>query len=157
MYKQSSPCILHTKCSAEVLTADGADLLPSLHSFPPQGRVQGLGCLGASSETKTGTSHRTGQTDRLDRTCTLNRSLSGKAPKTRRRSPTKSAKYIGINYVFCITTHEYVNIQRHPLYLNIITCCLNFMIASVLTLPPGNVLFQIRAISLVCPEPELLR
>lgn len=27
----------------------------------------------------------------------------------------------------------------------------------VLTLPPGNVLFQIRAISLVCPDPELLR
>lgn len=27
----------------------------------------------------------------------------------------------------------------------------------LLTLPPGNVLFQIRAISLVCPEPELLR
>lgn len=95
-YKQSSLCILHTWCSAGVLTADGADLPSSLHCSAPQGRVRGLGCHAADSGTKTGTSHKTGLTGRPDRTCTLSRNLSGTAPRIGRRSPRRRCKGKGI-------------------------------------------------------------
>lgn len=86
-YKRSSLCTLHTRGSAGVPAADGADLLPCLPSSLPQGTAPGLGCSAAGSGTQTGTSHKTGLIDRPDRTCTLSRNLSGKAPRTGRISP----------------------------------------------------------------------
>lgn len=98
-YKQSSLCTLHTKCSVEVPTVDGVDLLPclapSLLGLPQslsQGRAPGLARLASGTGTQTGTNHKTGQTDRPDRTCTQSRNLSGRAPRTRRRSPGRTAR-----------------------------------------------------------------
>ena len=91
-YKQSSLCTLHTRCTAGVPTADGADLhFP--HPSLSQGRVRGLGRPAAGTGTKTDTSHKTGRTDKPDRTCTLSRNLSGTAPRTGRRFPTGRASY----------------------------------------------------------------
>lgn len=82
-YMQSNLCTPHTGYSVVVPAADGADP----HPFLFQGNVQSLGCPATSSGTKMDTSHKTGQTDRPDMTCTQSRTLSGRAPGTGKRSP----------------------------------------------------------------------
>lgn len=143
----SSPCTLHTGGSAGVRAADGAGPPPCHLWSPSRDTARGLGRSAPGSGTQTDTSHRIGLRGRPGRTCSLSRSLSGKAQGTGRIFPAKEIrkeKDRGCNY---ITLNATTLILRLCTYDTI----------RILTLPPGNVLFQVRAISLVWPEPELLR
>lgn len=142
----NSLCTLHTGGSAVVRAADGAGPPPCRLSSPSRDTAQGLGCSVAGSGTKTDTNHRTGPRDRPGRTCSQNRSPSGTAQGTRRIFPARKICQEQDGGCNCLT-------PALPFDLELLLC----FPTQILTLPPGNVRFQVRAISLVCPEPELLR
>lgn len=83
-YKLSSLCTLHKGGSAGVLAAGGANFHLYLPCLP---RDMGLRCSAEGSGIQMCTSHKTGLIGRPSRTCTLNRNLSGMAPRTGRISP----------------------------------------------------------------------